>query len=543
MVKLFGEALDGPASYAVELGVHRLLADHPYIPAAELLGTGNLFDDEPRWGYLITTRLAGTAMRDLELSDIDSGAVARQMGEMTARLHQLSPPPAFKARTLLPALRANAAERLRRFGLPDRLVEQVPSFLEDALPPSVFVHADLTADHLFVEGGRLVGVIDWGDATVAGPYYELVALFFDASPGGRSKPSSSSNSTPFPACADWSTSTMCRRWTEWAHFSSVKDDAMGVWREPWDDVPFPDLTDEQLTAIAETHGLNVPQPIIRRLPSVGVVNSVYALGERWVLRVPKNLPDATCDTLTESVAVPVACAAGVRTPALAVFDETREIVDVPYTIYERAEGAALTELGSEPRRWDGLWAELGRNLATLHQGVAECPDPLGRLDEQGRTCEFEPLLGAAVDEGAINADNARTLADWFEHLRPAVLAGEGYRRFLHGDAQIANVLVKPNGDYSALIDWGDAGWGDPALDLRSVPARTVGLVLAGYRQVAPLDGDESAEARIWWDHLWSAVYALRRDRVDRRGDWTRPPGARIVELLALVAEGGTIGRF
>ena len=321
------------------------------------------------------------------------------------------------------------------------------------------------------------------------------------------------------------------------------DRAMEVWRDPWDDVAFPELTDHQLAAIVARHGIHVPLATIHRLPSPGVVNSVYALGEQWVLRVPKNLSHATCDTLTESVAAPVARAAGVRTPALVAFDETREVVDVPYTIFERVDGAALTELGDDPRLLDGLWAELGRDLARLHHGVTDCPDPLDRLDEQGRTCEAEALLRAAVEEGVINADNARTLAGWFDQLRPAALAGQKYRRFLHGDAQIANVLAKPSGEYSALIDWGDAGWGDPALDLRSVPARAVGLVLAGYREVAPLDGDESAEARIWWDHLWSAVYALRRDRTQRRGDWTRPPGARIVELLGLLADGGTIGRF
>ena len=185
VVKLFGETFDGEASYGIELDVHRLLADNPAIPAAELVGTGYLFEDGPRWAYLITRRLAGTAIRDLDLSHADSAAVARRMGEMTSRLHQLEPPPAVRARDVLPTLRANAVERLTRFGLPDHLVEQVPSFLEDPLPASAFVHADLTGDHVFIEGGRLVGVIDWGDAAFADPYYELIALYFDAFRGRR----------------------------------------------------------------------------------------------------------------------------------------------------------------------------------------------------------------------------------------------------------------------------------------------------------------------------------------------------------------------
>ena len=185
VVKLFGEAFDGAASHAVESQVHVVLAEHPEIPAPALVAVGQLFDDPPRWPYLVTTRLPGRAIRDLSLSDADAGALAHRVGEATALLHRLPAPNAVQARDLLEELRANAPERLRGFGLPPRLVEQVPSFLGDALPASVFIHADLTADHLFVEGGQLAGLIDWGDALVADPYYELVAVYLDALSGSH----------------------------------------------------------------------------------------------------------------------------------------------------------------------------------------------------------------------------------------------------------------------------------------------------------------------------------------------------------------------
>lgn len=82
-------------------------------------------------------------------------------------------------RELIDDLRATAPERLRRFGLPEHLVEQVPGYLADALPAAVLVHADITADHVFVDNGQLVGIIDWGDAIVADRSYELVALYLD----------------------------------------------------------------------------------------------------------------------------------------------------------------------------------------------------------------------------------------------------------------------------------------------------------------------------------------------------------------------------
>jgi hygromycin-B 7''-O-kinase len=185
VVKMFGPTFDGPATHAAELGMHRLLSVHPAIPAPALIADGWLFDDEPRWPYLITTRLPGVAIREVARGRFDYRAVAHTLGAATGRLHQLPAPTAVAERDVLPVSRADARERLRRFGLPDHLAEQVPDYLADALPPDTLVHADITADHVFVSGGELVGVIDWGDAIVADPYYELVAVYFDAFDGER----------------------------------------------------------------------------------------------------------------------------------------------------------------------------------------------------------------------------------------------------------------------------------------------------------------------------------------------------------------------
>ena len=186
VVKLFGSAFDGSESHAAELAMHLLLADHPGIPAPALLAAGHLFDDGHRWPYLVTERLAGVAIRDAGLSGDEAVSTATSLGAIAARVHGLPLPSTVIDRDLVSRLRATAPARLRGFGLPDHLVEQVPDYLHDALPPSVLVHADLTADHVFVEpGGRLVGVIDWGDAIVADPFYELVPVYLDAFGGRR----------------------------------------------------------------------------------------------------------------------------------------------------------------------------------------------------------------------------------------------------------------------------------------------------------------------------------------------------------------------
>jgi aminoglycoside phosphotransferase len=187
VVKLFGETFDGGRSYASEHAMCTLLAAHPEIPAPEFVGSGDLFDDDIawRWPYLITRRLTGTAIRTATIPRQVRSQVAAELGRAVATLHRLPAPDVVAGRDLLPELHREAPSRLRRFGLPEHLVEQVPEFLADAPAAQTLVHADLTADHIFVDAHGLVGVIDWGDAIVADPWYELVAVRFDGLGGDR----------------------------------------------------------------------------------------------------------------------------------------------------------------------------------------------------------------------------------------------------------------------------------------------------------------------------------------------------------------------
>ncbi|MDQ3106912.1 MAG: aminoglycoside phosphotransferase family protein, partial [Actinomycetota bacterium] len=224
---------------------------------------------------------------------------------------------------------------------------------------------------------------------------------------------------------------------------------------------FPELREDQLRAICERFGL--PSGPFGRLPSTGVINAIYTVGEGLVLRVPKNVGVGLRDTYTESVAVPAAVAAGVRTPHLVAFDEACDIVEMPYGVYDRVHAA-----DGEPATDEG-WRELGRDLARLHEGVtpASCPDPLNRLDTPGRWTTADDVVASLP--GLDEADRA-ALEPVLRRLEAAVLSWEatGRRRFLHNDVKDTNLLTL-DGGYTAIIDWGDAGWGDPTIDLRTLP--------------------------------------------------------------------------
>ena len=233
--------------------------------------------------------------------------------------------------------------------------------------------------------------------------------------------------------------------------------------------------------------------------------------------------------------MPVVHAAGVRTPALTAFDDSRDLLDVAYTVYERVPGTSFAFSSSVDASSAGVLRSLGRELAILHQHVEECPDPDGWLDQPGRDDNPEAFLEALRAGGYSSDDLHAWLRSLILLLEPAVQGARSYRRFLHDDASPANVMVD-RGSFVALIDWGDAGWGDPALEFRALPTRAVPAVLAGYREVAPLDGDETAEARILYDHVLAACYYATRPVNSESQNWGRPPVGRFGELLAFATE-------
>ena len=289
---------------------------------------------------------------------------------------------------------------------------------------------------------------------------------------------------------------------------------------------FPQVSTDALRAIAELHGLDVEG--FSRLRNVGIFNEIYLLGSEHVLRVPRDAPPFVAAILKESVAVPAARAAGVKTPALVAFDDSLEILPVPYAIYERVRGETLGLLDLEPTDTPGAWRDVGRDLARLHEGVGK----------DGPTADLEPeplpdprsLPDGLASAGSFTSLEARWLSGWLERLAPAALAPVA-ERFRHGDLQTTNVMVRHGSlEYLALIDWGACGWGDAAHDFAGIPLRAVPSMLSGYRELAPLPGDETAEARILWRHLQIALYLLGRPPQPALS-WAERPAAMLLEVM------------
>jgi aminoglycoside phosphotransferase (APT) family kinase protein len=185
VVKLFGRSRAWRASHAAERDAYALLATDPWIAAPSLIAEGRLYEDDAApWPYLITTRMRGASWRRAGLTEARKRSVAAELGALIKRVHALrlaaTPPGAFATSDIAAGdiAAGDIAAAAARSSLPPHLAGQAERFLAD-LPSRepadlVFTHGDLVAKHVFVEDGRLAGVIDWGDAGLADRHYEII---------------------------------------------------------------------------------------------------------------------------------------------------------------------------------------------------------------------------------------------------------------------------------------------------------------------------------------------------------------------------------
>ena len=295
---------------------------------------------------------------------------------------------------------------------------------------------------------------------------------------------------------------------------------------PYEAMPLPMLDEQQLGRIVQHHGLRLDGPIIP-LHSSGVVHSLWALGSQLVLRVPKNEPMSLGDHRCESVAIPLALRAGVRTPDLMVFDDSLTILDVPYSIVERIDGHDLAAAPFEHPAFE----DVGRELATLH--AADLTS--GRHPWLRDTSDLpaEAHFDEVVDAGLLHKDGINSLRSLCERLDSIIANGPTAPEvFIHDDIKPDNVMVDRMGR-THLIDWGDAGFGDPAHDFQSLPMKSIERTLIGYRSVNR--DDPTLEARIVRRVVARSLSNLRRTPL-AGPSWYRPIAANLTDLLTFAID-------
>ena len=178
VVKLFGGFQAWRRGFDTERGAYAALSADPGISAPTVLGDGRLFVNEAApWPYLITSRMTGIASWRAELSASQQQSLAVDLGRQVQQLHALRP---TGVATHAEWSDLNRTKALEQSSLPPHLIAQADDYLARLEPmDSVFTHGDITANHVYVENGRLAGLIDWGDAMMADRHYELIQIYRD----------------------------------------------------------------------------------------------------------------------------------------------------------------------------------------------------------------------------------------------------------------------------------------------------------------------------------------------------------------------------
>ena len=247
----------------------------------------------------------------------------------------------------------------------------------------------------------------------------------------------------------------------------------------------------EILAAARRFGL--PGKSLAKAPSTGIINTIYMLDARYVVRVPRDHVGHFMQTRREASVLPSLVESGVGTPRLVAFDDSCTTIPVPFTIVERAEGIDAETASLFPPDPEATWRQFGRELARTH---ATSPPPAVASDTNAaESVDLVGLLERRATEGWISSIEMRRLHQWVASLS-AHVEPPSSNVLVHGDAQMSNVLVDPSsGAFNALIDWGCAHMGSRAVDFRVVPLAAVAPMLDGYSEVTTWAG-LSLEAEI-----------------------------------------------
>jgi hygromycin-B 7''-O-kinase len=185
VVKFFGHRPTWQAAWATECAAHQRLAQDEAICAPRIMAQGELFPSSPApWPYIVSTRIPGASWEHSVLTPEQQHGIVRELGAQLQRIHALPVHGVSHGDEHWGALDVPAAAV--RSSLPQHLVGQVDDFLATLEPfDRVFVNGDIVAMHVFVNEGRLSGIIDWGDATVTDRHYEIGKIYTSLFPGNK----------------------------------------------------------------------------------------------------------------------------------------------------------------------------------------------------------------------------------------------------------------------------------------------------------------------------------------------------------------------
>ena len=201
------------------------------------------------------------------------------------------------------------------------------------------------------------------------------------------------------------------------------------------------------------------------LPPVGTDNQLFRLGEELVVRMPR-IDWAAESAAFEATWLPqIAPYVSLPIPVPIGLGEPGEGYPWSWTIVPWLPGDNPELDGSniDPEEW-------AVTLGTFVRSLRDVPGLGAPVKTEGRGAPL-PLLDDWVQEWAPRAvaafglDGDAVMGVWTDALDAP--GWEGEPSWLHGDLHEGNLLAR-DGRLAAVIDWGAAGRGDPAIELNAM---------------------------------------------------------------------------
>ena len=194
-VKLHYEDWFGESCFRTERAFYRATRGSD-LPIPDLLAEGQLYGDEGwRWPFLVMSAMPGRDVRSLG-DEVDRGTterVAAFVGRSMRRLHdvRVTETEPLAQSTYVDLIHDRMAKSEHDHAtwrsLPDRLATQVRDYvwerrelIDPERSPRKLIHGDLHGGNVFVEGSEAVGIVDFNDAMIGDPHYDLVSLHLKA---------------------------------------------------------------------------------------------------------------------------------------------------------------------------------------------------------------------------------------------------------------------------------------------------------------------------------------------------------------------------
>lgn len=195
------------------------------------------------------------------------------------------------------------------------------------------------------------------------------------------------------------------------------------------------------------------------LAASGWDNATFRLGDNLAVRLPRR-EEAVPLILHEQAYLPgIASRSPVAVPVPVHAGRPAPDFPWPWSIVRWVPGTAAADVGAGDR---GPAAErLAEFLLSLHVPAASGV-PVNPFRGVPLT-DRDFAVGERLRDRERHPEAAALAAVWAEAC--AVAAWEGPPMMLHGDLHPGNVLLTDAGSLAGVIDFGDVGAGDPAVDL------------------------------------------------------------------------------